>query len=127
MTDHTIQNAQHNDHTARPFNSMSANVTFVLTMMLPMGLLLSRAMFLQIFQEFDVEVPQFARIFLDPILPFLLFALPVGVIVKEFAIGDDAKRRRCDAVFATLAIVSLVFAWFALGVPMWNLLDGLSG
>jgi hypothetical protein len=131
MIDHTIQKPTFDKHEVglkpRPFNSVSANVTFVLTMMLPMGLLFSRSMFLQIFQEFGAEVPQLARIFLDPALPLLLFALPLGVVVKEFAVGDDTKRRRCDAVFATLAIISLVFAWLALGVPMRHLLSGLSG
>lgn len=114
-------------HKARPFNSVSANVTFVLTMMLPMGLLFSRAMFLQIFEEFDAEVPQLARVFLDSALPFFLLALPMAVVLKEFVIGDFTKRRRCDAVFATLAIISLVFAWLALGVPLRHLLNALSG
>jgi hypothetical protein len=112
---------------SRPFNSESSYVTLVLTMLLPIGLWFSRTMFLKIFQEFDAEVPQLARIFLDPALPFLLLILPIAVVAKEFVIGDYTKRRRCDAVFATLAIISLAFAWFALGVPMRQLLNGLSG
>jgi hypothetical protein len=128
MTDHTIQKPRFDEHEVvlklRPFNSVSANVTFVLTMMLPVGLWISRAMFLE---KFDVEIPQLARVFLDPVLPFFLLILPMAVAVKEFVIGDFTKRRRCDAVFAILAIISLGFAWFALGVPMRNLLHGLNG
>jgi hypothetical protein len=131
MGSHTTDKANFDKYAdpvaARPFHSVSANVTFVLTMMLPMGLLFSRTMFLQIFQEFGAEVPQLAQVFLDPALPFLLLVLPIAVVVKEFVIGDFTKRRRCDAVFATLAIISLVFAWLALGVPLRHLLRGLSG
>jgi hypothetical protein len=112
---------------ARPFNSVSAYATLILTMLLPVGLWFSQSWFREVLQDFELQISQFTRLFLDPAMPYAALLLPCAVIIKEFVIGDQSIRRRCDAVFATLAIISLVFVGMGLGVPMWHLLRGLSG
>jgi hypothetical protein len=111
---------------ARPFSSVSAYATLMLTLLLPVGLWLSQSWFREVFEDFELEISRLTQLFLDPVLPYAALVLPLAVVVKEFVIGNQSNRRRCDAVFATLAIISLVFAGLALGKPIWEVPHGMS-
>jgi hypothetical protein len=129
MESHGTDKANFGEYTdprfARPFSSVSAYATLALTLLLPLALLISQAWFRQVLQDFDMGISQLTRLFLDPMLPYAALVLPFAVIAKEFTIGNQSIRRRCDAVFAILAIISLVFAGLALGLPMWHLVRAL--
>jgi hypothetical protein len=112
---------------ARPFSSESAYATLVLTMLLPVGLWLSQNRLRDYFGDFAFDISQLTIWFLNPSMPFMLLVLPFCVVAKEFMFGNQTNRKRCDAVIATLAIVSLVFAGLAFGLPMRALVNGLDG
>ena len=112
---------------ARPFNSMSAYWVLVLTCLLPVGLWLAQNSLRNTFADFDYNISQLTIWFLNPSMPFLLLILPLCAVAKEFLLGNQTTRNRCDAVLVTLAIVSLVFAGLAFGLPYKELVDGLQG
>jgi hypothetical protein len=111
---------------ARPFNSVSAYATLMLTLLLPVGLWFSQSWFREVFEDFELDLSRLTQLFLDPMLPYAALVLSLAVIVKEFVIGNQPNRRRCDTVFATLAIISLVFAGMGLGKPIWEVPHGMS-
>jgi hypothetical protein len=112
---------------SRPFNSVSSYATLVLTMLLPIGLWFSQSRLRDYFGDFDFNISQLTIWFLNPSMPFMLLVLPFCVVAKEFMFGNQTNRKRCDAAIATLAIVSLVFAGLAFGLPMRDLVHGLDG
>jgi hypothetical protein len=111
---------------ARPFKSESAYATLALTLLLPLGLWFSQNWLRDYFGDFGFNISQLTIWFLNPSMPFVLLILPFCVVAKEFLFSNLTNRKRCDAVIATLAIVSLVFAGLAFGLPMRELVNGLN-
>jgi hypothetical protein len=111
----------------RPFSSESAYVTLILTLLLPVGLWFSQDSLRDYFGDFDFNISQLTIWFLNPSMPFVLLILPFCVVAKEFLFSNQTNRKRCDAVIVTLAIVSLVFAGLAFGLPIRALVNGLDG
>jgi hypothetical protein len=126
-TDSENFNGYQNPVAARPFRTVSAYATLALTMLLPVGLWLSQNRLRDYFGDFAFDISQLTIWFLNPSMPLLLLILPFCVVAKEFMFGNQTNRKRCDAVLVTLAIISLVFAGLAFGLPMRALVHGLEG
>ena len=116
-----------NGNLAPPFSSASFYVTLVLTILVPVGLWFVQSSIEEILKDFELEVSQFTIFFLNPFLPFLLLAFPLGVVFKELLIQDQRVRFQCDSVLSALAIIALVVAYLALLKPLRELLNGLQG
>ena len=123
----TYQGDFDNSYQTPPFRSASFYATLILTILVPVGLWIVQSSIEEILKDFELDVSQMTIFFLNPFLPFILLALPLGVVVKELLVQDQRVRFQIDTVFAALAIMVLVVAYLALVTPLRELLSGLQG
>ena len=123
----TYQGDFGNSYQTPPFRSASFYATLILTILVPVGLWFVQSSIEEILKEFELEVSQLTIVFLNPFLPLIFLALPLGVVVKELLVQDQRVRFQCDSVLSALAIIVLIIACLALGMPLRELLNGLSG
>lgn len=123
----TYQGDFGNSYLTPPFRSASFYATLILTILVPVGLWFVQTSIKEVLQDFDLEVSQLTIVFLNPFLPFILLALPLGVVVKELLFQDQRVRFQCDSFLSALAIIALVVAYLALVKPLSELLNGLQG
>lgn len=93
------------------FSAMFFLTLVMLTLVLAV-LLMSRGSFLQIYEDFEVELPLLTRMALHGSLPLLLVLVIAGFVLKEFLPAPAKVKRILNSVVALIVIgLAVIYAW----------------
>jgi len=106
--------------------SVNFFVALVLLSMLLLGVFFSRGSFLDLYNDFEVELPQITLWAIHWSLPAFLAIVLLGFVLKEFLPVPAKVKRALNVTVALLTLVLAVIYGWAVFVPLVQLIGRMN-